>query len=72
MGNERLGALAEVVFHIEEGSFYNCVMPGTEVVFHIEEGSFYNCVTPGTEVVFHIEEGFFQLRHARYRGRLSY
>ena len=28
MANERLGAQEEVVFHIQEGSFYNCVMPG--------------------------------------------
>ena len=30
MANERLGAQTEVVFHIEEGSFYNCVMPGIQ------------------------------------------
>ena len=28
MANERLGQMSEVVFSIEEGSFYNCVMPG--------------------------------------------
>ena len=28
MANERLGQLSEVVFSIQEGSFYNCVMPG--------------------------------------------
>ena len=30
MANERLGTQAEVVFHIEEGAFYDCVMPGEE------------------------------------------
>ena len=29
MANERLGQMSEVVFSIQEGSFYNCVMPGT-------------------------------------------
>ena len=28
MANERLGQMSEVVFSIQEGSFYNCVMPG--------------------------------------------
>ena len=27
LANERLGQLAEVVFSIQEGAFYNCVMP---------------------------------------------
>ena len=46
MGNERLGALSEVVFHIEEGSFYNCVMPGKYIThkharkYHIEENKY--------------------------------
>ena len=30
MANERLGQLYEVVFSIQEGSFYNCVMPGRD------------------------------------------
>ena len=33
MANERLGAQEEVVFHIQEGSFYNCVMPGKTKLF---------------------------------------
>ena len=28
MANERLGQQVEVTFHIQEGSFYNCIMPG--------------------------------------------
>ena len=28
MANERLGQMSEVVFSIQEGAFYNCVMPG--------------------------------------------
>ena len=30
MANERLGQMSEVVFSIQEGSFYNCVMPGMD------------------------------------------
>jgi hypothetical protein len=37
MANERLGAQTEVVFHIEEGSFYNCVMPG-KLLFALSKG----------------------------------
>ena len=33
MANERLGQMSEVVFSIQEGSFYNCVMPGiTDII----------------------------------------
>ena len=32
MANERLGQMSEVVFSIQEGSFYNCVMPGMVVL----------------------------------------
>ena len=32
MANERLGQVSEVVFSIQEGSFYNCVMPGTSLL----------------------------------------
>ena len=35
MANERLGQQAEVVFSIQEGSFYNCVMPGTLILSSI-------------------------------------
>ena len=41
MANERLGQMSEVVFSIQEGSFYNCVMPG--MVLLVLAGAVLRC-----------------------------
>ena len=51
MANERLGQQVEVTFHIQEGSFYNCIMPGQHTATHAGDASASKSITCPSENV---------------------